>query len=379
MQRVYFLIIISFFICRSYAQRYFPFIAEKIELVTDIEDKLIEYEDFGPKPTGSRNLDSVSSWMVKYYESLGYQVHLDYFLGGTATNIIIEKKGIDTTTWIIVGAHYDSVEDSYGANDNGSGVVATMELARIIADIPTKRSVRIINFGGEENGLLGSKHYVANTLDSTENITLMFNLDQLGGTKAADNSKIVCERDQRDVVPTNNALSALKTDTLATIISQYTELNPVIGPAFSTDYIPFEDSGYVITGLYQESDYNQFYHTSADRVFNMDTDATEQVIKGAVAATLYFAGIDLLVSIDPTPNAAIAVYPNPTSDRFFVTSVDEGLKMEIYNNYGQKLMQKDVLISEAVDIASLSNGLYTVSIYTQEDKYIASTKLIIAR
>lgn len=379
MQRIYLLLIVSSFLSKAYAQRYFPLIADKVTLVSDIQDKLIAYENFGPKVTASRTLDSVNSWLVEYYTSLGYTVSLDSFLSGTATNIIIEKLGQDTSTWLIVGAHYDSVKESYGANDNGSGVVATMEIARIIADIPTRRSVRLINFSGEEQGLLGSKHYVANTLNPNDNVQLMLNLDQLGGAKFADNSKIVCERDEGNSTTRNDVLSLLKTDTLATIINQYTSLEPVFGPAFSTDYMPFEDSGYTITGLYQESDYSRFYHSSADRVFNMDTEATEQVIKGALAATLYFAGIDLLVGMESLENSSVIIYPSPTSNIFRVDGLQGRNMIMITNSLGQIVLKTNVNNSDPIDVSLLSNGLYTVSIYTQEDKYIASAKLIIAR
>ena len=50
---------------------------------------------------------------------------------------------------MIIGAHYDSVEESPGANDNGSGVITTLQVARIIKDLNPKIGVRIINFGAE--------------------------------------------------------------------------------------------------------------------------------------------------------------------------------------------------------------------------------------
>jgi aminopeptidase YwaD len=362
-----------------FAQQYFSFIADKVETVSNVEEKLIAYEEFGIKQTGSETLDSVNSWLVGYYESLGYRVSLDSFNNGFASNIIIEKQGEDTNTWIILGAHYDSHNTSYGANDNGSGVVATMEIARIIADVPTQRSVRIINFSGEEQGFVGSSHYVTNTLDTSEVVSLMLNLDQLGGTKSSDNGKIVCERDEGNRIAENDALSFSKTDTLATIISQYTNLEPVIGRAFSSDYVPFEGAGYTIAGLYQESDYDAFYHSPADRVFNMDTEATEQVIKGALAATLYFAGIDLLVGVADVPNTSFHIYPNAASSIFQIVGLKTTARITLSNNLGEVVMQKEVMNNMPVEISSLINGLYTVSIYSIDNKYMSTSKLIIAR
>jgi aminopeptidase YwaD len=378
MQRVLGVIIVLGSWCLGYAQTYSLLLAQKVQQVTEVNQQLLDYENFGPKPTGSLELELVNDWLVSYYTDLGYTVSLDSFKAGSllTSNIIIEKHGKDTTQWVVIGAHYDSVVDSYGANDNGTGVVATMQIARLIRDIPTQLSVRIINFGAEELGLLGSEHYVANTLSASDSIAVMFNLDQLGGTKSADNSKIVCERDEGNRIAQNDLPSARKTDTLAHIFTQYTHLKPVLGPAFSTDYMPFEERGYTITGLYQESDYNAFYHSSSDRLFNMDTEATKEVIKGTVAASIYFAR----PLVADTEQDLITLVPNPARNfvRVIVTDYTE-VNYVITNALGQQVAKGLTTVGEPIPIHVCGDGLYTVSIYTTDDVFINASKLIIAR
>jgi|SaaInl1SG_22_DNA_1037389.scaffolds.fasta_scaffold00568_14 aminopeptidase YwaD len=378
MQRVLGVIIVLGSWCLGYAQTYSLLLAQKVQQVTEVNQQLLDYENFGPKPTGSLELELVNDWLVSYYTDLGYTVSLDSFKVGSllTSNIIIEKHGKDTTQWVVIGAHYDSVVDSYGANDNGTGVVATMQIARLIRDIPTQLSVRIINFGAEELGLLGSEHYVANTLSASDSIAVMFNLDQLGGTKSADNSKIVCERDEGNRIAQNDLPSARKTDTLAHIFTQYTHLKPVLGPAFSTDYMPFEERGYTITGLYQESDYNAFYHSSSDRLFNMDTEATKEVIKGTVAASIYFAR----PLVADTEQDLITLVPNPARNfvRVIVTDYTE-VNYVITNALGQQVATGLTTVGEPIPIHVCGDGLYTVSIYTTDDVFINASKLIIAR
>jgi aminopeptidase YwaD len=378
MQRVLGVIIVLGSWCLGYAQTYSLLLAQKVQQVTEVNQQLLDYENFGPKPTGSLELELVHDWLVSYYTDLGYTVSLDSFKVGSllTSNIIIEKHGKDTTQWVVIGAHYDSVVDSYGANDNGTGVVATMQIARLIRDIPTQLSVRIINFGAEELGLLGSEHYVANTLSASDSIAVMFNLDQLGGTKSADNSKIVCERDEGNRIAQNDLPSARKTDTLAHIFTQYTHLKPVLGPAFSTDYMPFEERGYTITGLYQESDYNAFYHSSSDRLFNMDTEATKEVIKGTVAASIYFAR----PLVADTEQDLITLVPNPARNfvRVIVTDYTE-VNYVITNALGQQVAKGLTTVGEPIPIHVCGDGLYTVSIYTTNDVFINASKLIIAR
>jgi len=73
-------------------------------------------------------------------------------------NIIAELPGKDLAHEILlVGAHYDAAPGAPGADDNGTGVAALLELARVLKDRPLKRSVRLVFFTLEEVGLEGSK------------------------------------------------------------------------------------------------------------------------------------------------------------------------------------------------------------------------------
>lgn len=82
----------------------------------------------------------------------------------TSYNVIAERPA--TFPWrdngvVMVTAHYDSVPGSPGANDDGSGTVLCLELARVLRYLPTNKAIRFALWGSEEQGLLGSRHYVA--------------------------------------------------------------------------------------------------------------------------------------------------------------------------------------------------------------------------
>ena len=82
---------------------------------------------------------------------------------------------------VILGAHYDTVEDTQGASDNGSGVSALMTVARHIAERDYSFDIRIILFGAEEFGLFGSEHYVEGMgRDEIDGTIVMLNFDALG-------------------------------------------------------------------------------------------------------------------------------------------------------------------------------------------------------
>jgi hypothetical protein len=76
-------------------------------------------------------------------------------------NLIVDIVGKETPQEVvIVGAHFDAVPGAPGADDNGTGTAALLEVARVLKDHPTKRTIRLIFFNLEEAGLIGSSAYV---------------------------------------------------------------------------------------------------------------------------------------------------------------------------------------------------------------------------
>lgn len=77
-------------------------------------------------------------------------------------NVIVDLPGTDLKHEVlVVGAHFDAVPMGPGADDNATGTAAALELARILKDYPTRRTIRIAFFNLEEVGLVGSSAYAA--------------------------------------------------------------------------------------------------------------------------------------------------------------------------------------------------------------------------
>lgn len=82
---------------------------------------------------------------------------------------------------LVLGAHYDSVADGPGANDNASGTATAIELARTLRETGSPYSVTVVLFGAEEIGLVGSRAYVASlSSEERDRIVAMLNLDMVG-------------------------------------------------------------------------------------------------------------------------------------------------------------------------------------------------------
>ncbi|WUJ71450.1 M28 family peptidase [Kribbella soli] len=83
------------------------------------------------------------------------------YRGLISNNVIGERRGKSDGPIVMVSAHYDSVIGAPGANDDGSGTVLTMELARVFSRIPVDATLRFALWGSEEQGLIGSRYHVA--------------------------------------------------------------------------------------------------------------------------------------------------------------------------------------------------------------------------
>jgi len=100
----------------------------------------------------------------------------------STSNIVVEILGKNEDEVILIGGHYDCHDNSPGAQDNGTGVVSLLELARILASsgVEFEKTIRFVFFGVEELATVGSSFYVLDNRDDLKKIELMMNLDSPG-------------------------------------------------------------------------------------------------------------------------------------------------------------------------------------------------------
>jgi Zn-dependent M28 family amino/carboxypeptidase len=135
-----------------------------------------------------RNLAAAADFLeISLAESFGDIRRHSYDVSGlTCRNIEVEIRGSDRADEIvIIGAHYDSVEGSPGANDNATGVAAVLALARLLAGRRTSRTVRLVAFVNEEppyfqSSKMGSVVYAKGCRKRGEKIVAMLSLETIG-------------------------------------------------------------------------------------------------------------------------------------------------------------------------------------------------------
>jgi Zn-dependent M28 family amino/carboxypeptidase len=267
------------------------------------------------RPTGSGNAKarlkiSLTKKAVDAYNVIG-------ILPGTDPQLKSEA--------IIVGAHYDhlgrggagslaanSSDIHHGADDNASGTSAVLELARqFAAEKKNKRTIIFMAFGGEEEGLLGSKHYVNNPVWPLDKTIAMINLDMVG--RLNENKLTIggigTASEWKSLVETKNAGKV-----------------QLVGASTDTMPVPIGTTNVFQLGLNEDgfgpSDHSSFYgkqipvlffFTGTHTDYHKPTDTFEKIsYEGLTRITNYVAQIAKAVDQSPTrPTYAVAKSSGP--------------------------------------------------------------------
>lgn len=141
---------------------------------------LVGIRNFATTPS---RLDAVREMLVTHFGahrlSGGRQAFV--YSGYDAGNVIGSVVGVThPDSVIILGAHFDTVDDAPGADDNGSGTVGVMEAIRALSGLHFTKTVRFIGFDLEEEGLVGSEEYVSKGIGAGEKIGGMLDFEMIG-------------------------------------------------------------------------------------------------------------------------------------------------------------------------------------------------------
>ena len=365
---------------QGYSQNFIPYYGSVVDQVSEssILNNLTEFENIGVKRRGTTSLQNTLNWLKNEYLSYGYttnQMQEFSFVNGSNTckNLVVTKVGtLYPNTFIILCGHYDTINGK-GTNDNGSGVVSIFEVARLLRNIPTEYSIKFINFSGEEDGLIGSQHFVSTVVNATNpkmDIRLVFNIDEVGGRSDMTNDTITCERDTGSPT-TNNASSNLMTTELINCVELYSPLNTFLSYAYASDYLPFEDNNEVITGFFEKNE-TPYRHTANDLLINMDPVYVFNVAKAATGAMLHFskASTSALDLNDLNDTHQVSFFPSPAKD---VLNINLGnLTDTQYYFYFIDLQGKIVFkkhfenahLVESISLDGLSKGMYMAVMQT---------------
>ncbi len=177
----------------------------------------------------------------------------------TSQNVIAEVKGTKYPDEIIVVvAHYDSISKSIGGHDNASGASIIAGLASVAAKEPMARTVRFIEFGGEEFGLCGSQAYTKRHKKELDKIKLCINVDIAGPIFGVNNSFITGPDQLR------HYLECMGKE-LGMAFKNSTEV-------YSSDNVSFSEYGIPCASITRGGGYVCEVHSSNDRYVDIDAE-----------------------------------------------------------------------------------------------------------
>jgi Zn-dependent M28 family amino/carboxypeptidase len=198
---------------------------------------------------------------------------------------------------ILIGAHYDAVPGTPGADDNATGVAVLLELARKFAAEPIRYPLRLVAFDMEEYGLLGSADYAAVLREQKQQLRLMISLEMLGYRDSTPGSQSY-PRFLEHFYPNSGDFIALIGNwrTLGDLIGMSRSIRQVGVPSQwlpvpnrglivpqtrLSDHAPFWDLGYPAMMVTDTAFLrNPHYHKSSDTIASLDLDFLSGVCEG---------------------------------------------------------------------------------------------------
>jgi hypothetical protein len=162
----------------------------------DFEVALARLVSIPTRHSTSPGYAEAAEWMRGELAALGLATRLEPIdvNGGPSVNLVAFKSGIGVNDrrHVLVTAHLDSInhEDGLeatapGADDNASGSAGVLTLARALASVSFRDDISFLLFGGEEQGLLGSRQYIASLPEAERaRIRAVLNMDMIGTLNA---------------------------------------------------------------------------------------------------------------------------------------------------------------------------------------------------
>jgi Zn-dependent M28 family amino/carboxypeptidase len=254
-------------------------------------------------------LHAAADYIRSVWGAQNYQVHSQYYqaMGVKSENLEVRRIGKTKPEEIIlVGAHYDTVRGTPGADDNASGVAALLELTRLFATAETERTIRFVAFVNEEPPFffwseMGSGVYAEAAKARGENIRLMISLEMLGSYSEQPGSQsyppllrhfypdranfiaMVSNRASRKELQQMAAAFKAKSDFP---VESLAALEIIPGVAWS-DHLSFWRAGYPAIMVTDTAFYRSAaYHTADDTPEKLSYPAMASVVEGLFQALL---------------------------------------------------------------------------------------------
>ncbi|MEM1514413.1 MAG: M20/M25/M40 family metallo-hydrolase [Candidatus Thermoplasmatota archaeon] len=259
-----------------------------LEEITEemVEEYILALQNFGPRVTGSKACYDAGNYILGEFQKYGvsatkyaweYSSYKDYNIEG-------EIKGDEQI--FIVCAHYDSVPNSPGADDDASGVAAVLSAAKVLSKYSFEHTIRFVAFSGEEEGLLGSYEYAKEAREKNESIVGVLNADMIGYARSnAGRERVIVQETISSMWITNISINvSIKYKDIIGLKIERMQSQPY------SDHYSFIRFGYNATFFF-EYEFNDYYHSSEDTIDKIDLNYATRIARLIVGTLIELAKV----------------------------------------------------------------------------------------
>jgi hypothetical protein len=257
---------------------------------------LVAHDSMMGRATPSPELEEVALWAAAEFAGMGLQEagedgYLQWYMAAPddpaqAMNVIARLPGSDPVLadrHVVIGAHFDHVgiraaiegDSIYnGADDNGSGTAAVLEIAEALAslDTPPRRSVMFVLFSGEERGLLGSWYFTGSAAAPVGSMDAMINLDMIG--RNWTDTVVAVTQPDSDVFERASRVSEAHPELNMALLTDPWPSDNLVNRSDQAPFIP-----YGVPVMFLTSGLHEDYHRPSDEADLLDYEKTTRLVR----------------------------------------------------------------------------------------------------
>lgn len=256
--------------------------------VSMMEGYIQALQDIGPRVTESQGAAEGAKYITSQFQSYGLTVQEDPWEYGDYEDVNIEATlpGVNRSSnqVFVICAHYDTVQGSPGADDDGSGTAAVLAAAQVLSQYQFQHTIKFVTFSGEEQGLLGSHEYARVANETGVDIRGVLNADMIGYTETEEGRTRIEVQETPESMWMTNVSMAVSQEYRESINLQVVRDN---AQPYS-DHYSFIRYGFNATFFF-EYEFNDYYHSPEDIIDNMDVDYCTRVTRLMVGTLVELA------------------------------------------------------------------------------------------
>ena len=351
------------------------------------------------------------------FDEYGIRMREDTFAFGPAydgINFIGSQDGCaqDDKAWLI-GGHYDTVDESPGADDNGSAIAGMLEAARVLSQYQFEKRISFVAWDLEEEGLVGSSNFVSKPDSTFSSIEGYLNFEMIGyfsdqpntQTLPAGFDQLFPAQEQaiaNDQFRGNFISNVGNTQNSTEFMNSFEAAANIYVPDLRVISLAAPGTGAIVPDL-RRSDHTPFwladipalmitdganfrnpnYHSERDVLDSLNFTFMSQVVQASVATiaeavipTICFTD-EVEITVFPSVSQknvvlkSFSLFPNPAKNKITIQFLGEGNPIKkdfiIHDIFGKEIQSGALTADNSLNTSQLKSGLYFIS-FTQDDK-----------